>query len=143
MQQLLSILSDDPVLRMVQVGLLVLGCVAVYLVCYTTRDILLRTRSFLYQAGSILLVALLPVVGFFLYLLIRPARTIKQREIGASIGRILTLLEESEILAMGDEESFAAVLPAPPVPPLPSADAEPVLPSEATSPTSYSLSPNP
>jgi len=136
MQQLLYVLSDDPVLRMVQVGLLTLGCVAVYLVCYTTRDILLRTRSFLYQAGSILLVALLPVVGFFVYLLIRPARTIKQREIGESIGRILRLLEESEILAMGDEESTAAVLPAPHAPPPPSADPGPVLSSDVLSPNS-------
>ena len=38
---------------------------------------------------SILIVALLPVVGFFLYVLIRPARTIKERELEALLLRLV------------------------------------------------------
>jgi len=72
MLQLLTILSDNPALRMAQIGLILLALIAVYLVCFTTRDILLRTDSFLYQLLCVLLVALLPILGFFLYLLIRP-----------------------------------------------------------------------
>jgi len=52
----------------------------VYFLFFTMRDIFLRTHSSLYQIACILLVALLPVVGFLLYFLIRPARTMKERE---------------------------------------------------------------
>jgi|GEM_PF-2315943 len=98
MQQWLFFLSDNPTLRGAQLGLIALGAVAVYLVCYTTRDILLRTRSFAYQLGSILLVALVPLVGFFLYLLMRPARTLKQREMERMLRKLLRYNEEAEII---------------------------------------------
>jgi len=83
------ILSEDPVLRLSQFALIGLGIAAVYLVCYTTRDIILRTHSFLYQAACILLTTVLPVGGFFLYLLVRPARTNKERELDAMIQRLM------------------------------------------------------
>jgi len=70
----------DPVLRLTQGGLILLAFVVLYLLFYALRDVLLRTHSFLYQFFCILLVALLPVIGFLLYLLIRPARTVKERE---------------------------------------------------------------
>ena len=76
-----SLLTDNPAIRMVQLSLLGVAAVAIYLVFYTTRDILLRTRSFFYQLVCILLVALLPILGFFLYLLIRPASTVREREL--------------------------------------------------------------
>ncbi len=53
----------------------------VYFLFFTMRDIFLRTHSSLYQILCILIVALLPVVGFLLYFLVRPARTIKEREL--------------------------------------------------------------
>jgi hypothetical protein len=77
----LSLLTDNPAIRMVQFSLLALAIVAIYLVFFATRDILLRTRSFAYQMGCILLVAALPIAGFFLYLLVRPATTIREREL--------------------------------------------------------------
>ncbi len=76
----LLFLSEDPLLRMMQGGLLFLGFVVIFLVFFVTRDILLRTHSFWYMAFCIVLTAMLPVVGFLLYLLIRPARTIRERE---------------------------------------------------------------
>jgi hypothetical protein len=76
----LLFLADDPLLRLLQAGMLLTGIVVIFLVFFTTRDILLRTNSFLYMFISIVLVAALPVVGFFVYLLIRPARTVKERE---------------------------------------------------------------
>lgn len=76
----LLFLADDPTLRLLQMGMILLGTVVIFLVFYTTRDVLLRTNSFLYMFVSIILVAALPIVGFFLYLLIRPARTIKERD---------------------------------------------------------------
>ena len=78
-------LAQDPLLRIVQFALVFGGVIAVFLVFYTTRDILLRSRSFVYMFCSILLVALLPIIGFFLYLLLRPARTIKERELEALV----------------------------------------------------------
>tara|TARA_Y100000310_G_scaffold322224_1_gene381024 strand:+ start:487 stop:819 length:333 start_codon:yes stop_codon:yes gene_type:complete len=81
----LLFLADDPMLRMLQLGMILLGSLVIFLVFYTTKDILLRTQSFLYMFFCILLVAFLPVIGFFLYLLIRPARTIKEREVDAMV----------------------------------------------------------
>lgn len=78
-------LAEDPLLRILQFAMLLGGVIAVFLVFYTTRDILLRSNSFLYMFISILLVAALPVVGFFLYLLIRPSRTIKDRQFHAML----------------------------------------------------------
>lgn len=73
-------LSADPMLRMLQGGLLLLSAVILFLLFFTLRDVLLRSRSFLFQIFAIALVAALPILGFLLYLLIRPARTIAQRE---------------------------------------------------------------
>ena len=98
MQQWLFFLSDNPVLRTMQLSLLSVGVVAVLLVCFTTRDILLRSRSFWYQLVSILLVATLPIVGFFLYLLIRPARTVKEREMEEMLKKLIVFSEEAEIV---------------------------------------------
>ncbi len=69
--------------------LIALAVVDVFLVFFTTRDILLRSASLWFQLFSILLVALLPAVGFFLYLLIRPARTTKQRQMEAMLLELL------------------------------------------------------
>jgi hypothetical protein len=76
----LLLISQDPLLRVAQAALLLIGLIDVFFVFFTTRDILLRTRSFTYMASSIILVAILPYVGFLLYLLVRPARTLMQRE---------------------------------------------------------------
>ena len=62
-----------------QLCMIAVGVLLVYLVLYATRDILLRTHSFVYQIAVIILVAVLPVVGFLLYLLIRPSATNRQR----------------------------------------------------------------
>lgn len=74
---------------MVQLSLLGLAIVAIYLVFYATRDILLRTRSFVYQICCILLVAVLPILGFFLYLLVRPASTLRERELEKMLKKVL------------------------------------------------------
>lgn len=76
----LLFLSADPLLRALQGGLLFIGCVVIFLVFFATRDILLRTHSFWYMAFCIVLTALLPGIGFLIYLLIRPVRTIRERE---------------------------------------------------------------
>ncbi|NOS67005.1 MAG: PLDc_N domain-containing protein [Candidatus Peribacteraceae bacterium] len=89
MQMFLSLLTDNPVIRALQLTLLGAAVVAIYLVFFTTRDILLRTRSFAYQILCILLVAILPVVGFFLYVLIRPSTTIRERELDKMVKKLL------------------------------------------------------
>ena len=81
----LLFLADDPMLRLLQGSMLLVGALVIFLVFFTTRDILLRTNSFLYMFVCILLVAALPIVGFLLYLLIRPARTLKERELYAMV----------------------------------------------------------
>lgn len=69
-----------PALDANQIAVYVAAFFLVYFLFFAMRDIFLRTHSSLYQIACILLVALLPVVGFLLYFLIRPARTIKERE---------------------------------------------------------------
>ena len=86
----LLFLADDPMLRMVQFLMLAVGSLAIFLVFFATRDILLRTDSFLIMFLCILLVALLPGVGFLLYLLLRPPRTLKERELEALIQQLLS-----------------------------------------------------
>lgn len=57
--------------------------VLLYCLFFVMRDIFLRTDSTVYQIFCILLAAALPIIGFLLYFLIRPARTIKQRQTDA------------------------------------------------------------
>lgn len=61
--------------------LITVGVLAVFLVLFTARDITLRSQSFVWQVLAIVLVALLPIVGFMIYILIRPSRTSKEREL--------------------------------------------------------------
>ena len=89
MQWFFSLLTDNPAIRALQLTLLGAAVVAIYLVFYTTRDILLRSRSFVYQLASILLVAVLPELGFFVYLLIRPTSTVREREMEKMLKKIL------------------------------------------------------
>lgn len=89
MQFFLSILTENPAVRAMQFTLLGTAVVSVYLVFFVTRDILVRTRVFWYQVGCIVLAALLPVLGFFIYLLIRPASTVRQREVEQMLRQLL------------------------------------------------------
>ncbi len=97
---------DDPALRFEQGGLILFAILILFLLFYALRDILLRTRSFWYQFFCIVIVTLLPIIGFLIYLLIRPARTVKQRELEAMI---LTLFasEVPEQLQAGEESDDA------------------------------------
>ncbi len=85
----LFFLAEDPMLRLLQGLMLFAGIIVVFLVFFTTRDILLRTTSFCVMIASIILVALLPVIGFFLYLLVRPSRTLKEREMERMLHQLL------------------------------------------------------
>ena len=90
--------SEEPFVRTMQLTLLAGAAFLVFLVFFTTRDILHRTRSFLYQISCILLVAALPFAGFLLYLLIRPSETVKEREMREKVGQILERLEKGQTL---------------------------------------------
>jgi hypothetical protein len=81
--------SSNPSVVLVQAVLLASGLLVVFFVLFATRDILLRTNSFLYQVVCIVLVAALPVAGFFIYLLIRPATTSSQRKMQADLDRLI------------------------------------------------------
>lgn len=86
----LSFLSADPNVLMLQSSLMFIGVIVVFLVFFTTRDILLRTNSFWYMLFSIVLTAVLPVVGFCIYLLIRPTQTLKEREMEEMLRQLTT-----------------------------------------------------
>jgi hypothetical protein len=94
---------DNPALRAAQSGLVVFGVIVLFLLFFALRDILLRTRSFWYQFLCIVIVTLLPIIGFLIYLLIRPARTIKEREMESMM---LTLVanDAPEQIEVGEPE---------------------------------------
>ena len=89
----LAFVSFDPLIRGAQLVLGILASVLIFLVFWTTRDILSRTRSLLYQLLCILLVAVLPIVGFFLYLLIRPTRSLAQKDLEATLQEVIELVK--------------------------------------------------
>ena len=122
MLQFLTILSDNPGLRMAQIGLIVLAVIAVYLVCFTTRDILTRTDSFVYQLLCVLITALLPILGFLIYLLVRPTHTIYERETFEAVKKILAFTENAEVVhedGDAEEAHTEAEHKAPPAPTVP------------------------
>lgn len=88
MSILTTLFSQQPAIRDIQVLLLIAAVVAVYLVFFTTRDIILRSKSTVMQVFSIVLVAGLPIVGFFLYLLFRPGSTVREREAHAMLKKL-------------------------------------------------------
>lgn len=96
MQWFFTILTDNPAIRAVQVGLFIAAVIAIYLIFFATRDILLRTRSLFYQIVCIAIVAVLPIAGFFIYLLIRPSSTIRERELQSLLEGMLDKKKESK-----------------------------------------------
>lgn len=75
-----SMPAFDPI--MILQGTIMSGAfLLLFLLLFTLRDIILRTHSFWLQAFCVLLVGALPIAGFLVYLLIRPARTVKEREL--------------------------------------------------------------
>lgn len=89
------IFSSDPTVFAMQVGAIVASAVVIYTVLWTTKDVIARSRSTLFQVSSILLSAALPVVGFFLYLLLRPTTTNAERALRKDMTEILVRLRES------------------------------------------------
>lgn len=96
MDGFLALLSENPLLRGVQMTLLGGAALLVFLVFFATRDILRRTQSLLYQLSCILLVAALPGIGFLLYLLLRPATTLQEREVLQTLRALQTKMQELE-----------------------------------------------
>lgn len=91
-----AFLATDPAVLVVQ-SLMASGAfIVVFLVLFVTRDVLLRSNSFIFQAFCILITALLPIVGFFVYLLIRPSRTIAERAMHRDIIALLSKLSPSK-----------------------------------------------
>ena len=86
----------ETVVRSVQIALGVGAAGLVFLIFWATRDILRRTRSTTLQVLNILMVALLPVVGFGLYLIVRPSRTIEEKEMAGNVQEILSILKIRE-----------------------------------------------
>ncbi len=100
--------QQDTALHIAQASLGLVGLILLFLLFFALRDILLRTRSFFYQFVCIVIVTLLPGIGFAIYLLIRPARTIKEREMESML---LTLVanDAPAQIEVGEQEEDASV----------------------------------
>ena len=92
-----GIVSGNPLVQTLQFALAACAALLVFLVFWTTRDILRRSRSLFIQLPCILLVAALPIVGFFLYLLIRPSKTLAEKEMAESVQKMLTIMQSWEV----------------------------------------------
>lgn len=92
---LLQSLSVNPTLVLTQVAMFTVAVFLVFLVLFTTRDVIVRSRSFLFQLFSIVLVAALPVVGFLVYILVRPSSTERERALEATVQQIMDTLQKS------------------------------------------------
>ncbi len=90
------LLADDPLLRAMQIGLVCIGVLVIFTVFYVTRDILLRSQSFLLMFFSILLAAFFPLGGFLLYLLIRPSRTLAEKETDRKVSEMYAALGKDQ-----------------------------------------------
>ncbi len=88
------LLSDSPLIRWIQVAIIVAVLLDVFLVFYVMRDVLLRTHSFAIQVMSVLLAGVFPIVGFLVYLLVRPSRTLKEKEMEDLLHRLLEQKKE-------------------------------------------------
>lgn len=111
---LTQFVMDNPGLRFAQGGLILFAVIVLFLLFFALRDILLRTRSFWYQFICIVIVALLPVLGFLIYILIRPARTIKQRELEAMILTLVATEAPGQVEvgeAVSDSSDFVSSQP--------------------------------
>lgn len=75
-----SVLAKDPTALALQMGVLAVGALLLFFLFWTLKDALLRSRSLGFQVFSLLLVTALPFFGILVYLLIRPSRTLKDRE---------------------------------------------------------------
>lgn len=75
-----SILAKDPTALALQFGVLALGSLLLFLLFWTLKDSLLRSQSLFFHVFALLLVTALPLFGFLVYLLIRPSRTLRERE---------------------------------------------------------------
>lgn len=80
--------SSNPNVFFMQLGMVAVAVTLVFIVLFTTRDVLIRSSSLLFQFFSIVLVAVLPIIGFLLYLIIRPAHTNKERALAKRIDHI-------------------------------------------------------
>lgn len=100
-----SFFLENPGLRLTQGTVVLLAAVDLYLLFFTLRDVLLRTRSLLAQFFAVLLVAALPIVGFFLYLLLRPARTVQQRALEELLEAVLAHRMREEAVGVKDEQA--------------------------------------
>lgn len=94
-------LADDPALRFLQLAVVLFASLLIFLIFFVTRDVLQRTDSFFFMFLSIVLVAVLPIIGFFVYLLIRPSLTLHERAVEKKLIAIESELHA--LRAMGQE----------------------------------------
>lgn len=72
------------------------GALLVYIIFYTTKDVFARSESFLFMFFALLLVTALPLIGFALYVLVRPSSKTLDRKIYAKLLAIEDQLQTYE-----------------------------------------------
>lgn len=88
--------SSDPTVFALQVGAVIASAAVIYTVLFVTRDVIIRSRSIVFQVFSILLTAALPLAGFLLYFLMRPSTTNAERALQKDVTEMLVRLREHD-----------------------------------------------
>lgn len=88
-----AFLVTDPRILFLQILMVTLAFLIVYFVLFVTRDVIVRSHSFVFQIFCILLSSV-PLVGFLIYLLIRPSTTIFERQLAHKIDNIHRMMRE-------------------------------------------------
>lgn len=108
--------GSDPALRAGQLLVMGVSVLLLFLLFYTLKDVFLRVRSFWLQALFLLMVALLPIAGFLLYILLRPHRTLKERETEMMLREILASLHPEPAVVPEEAVPAEPSSPAPTTP---------------------------
>jgi len=90
-----AFLAADPSVLALQILMMMCAFLIVYAVLFVTRDVIIRSHSFLFQVFAILLSAV-PVIGFLVYLLIRPSTTLFERALFRKVSDLQHKLQKNE-----------------------------------------------
>lgn len=98
-----AFLAADPSVLALQVLMMTCAFLIVYSVLFVTRDVILRSHSFLFQVFAIVLSAV-PLVGFLVYLLIRPSTTLFERALFRKVTDLQHKLQKNDKVEKRQEQ---------------------------------------
>lgn len=88
-----AFLVTDPRILFLQIVMVTSAFLIVYFVLFVTRDVIVRSQSFFFQIFCIILSSV-PLIGFLIYLLIRPSTTIFERHLAKNVADLHRMMHQ-------------------------------------------------